>query len=164
MLKLGLGLHLKGDPARRLKRALDNLARMTSAHSWRASVLELDGRRKPRVLMSLHGSSRLKGPNGRATGESAWSPDSQLDQLLAAPAPTSGRVRAIIFAEQPARRGREISSILQADGEGQQRRRLTWISLNRAPDTDGFCERERRLVELFHSQTAWAMWRLVDQA
>jgi hypothetical protein len=57
---------------------------------------------------------------------------------------------------------RAVFAILPPERGKREQNRLTWISIHRSPERAPFIERERRLLELFHSQSAFALLRCAD--
>jgi hypothetical protein len=64
--------------------------------------------------------------------------------------PVPGRVMAVIESD------RAINTFLVPEMTGP----ATWISVHRRAGAARFEERERRMVELFHSQSAWLLVQL----
>jgi hypothetical protein len=81
-------------------------------------------------------------------------PGTSIGKLIAA-RHTRGRVLAVIDSKASA-----IYSAMREEKQGRGRPRMTWISIHRNPTSPPFAERERRMVELFHSQSAWIILRM----
>jgi len=155
ILKLGLGLHASGQTPECLHQALEGLSRLAGASAWAAAVLP------------------LKAPGGVSSPVVlAGGADSHAAQMLTTQIATDYRVRRtpmgrLITSRHTGGRvlavlvgSRTIYSILcpeLAQGEKPER---TLIVIVRRDDAAKFAERERRLVELFHSQSAWLLLEL----
>jgi len=154
LLKLGLGLHTLGDRRRRLKRAIDGLARLAGADAWVAMVVDLPSGRQSAgwILMSGGGDPDTARLAAKRIESAVGQPKSSIARLITTPNQTAGRVLAVIAD------GRAIHSFLRP--EGPARTPGTWISMHRKDASPPFEERERRMVELFHSQSAWILLQI----
>ena len=95
------------------------------------------GGRVPDVARAA--AERLKSEFGKAGGP-----------IFKGAKPVPGRVMAVIASELD----------IQTFSAPEESKRATWISLHRRPGAATFEERERRMVELFHSQSAWLLVQL----
>jgi hypothetical protein len=158
MLKLGLGLHLPGDPAKRLTRALNGLGRLAGADSWVAASIAARPRQRTKVSAILAGGEDALAARTRLEAD-CLRPESPIRKLLESPEQIPGRVLAMTSTDD---RGNNnaiaICSILCPDTSGAGR--VTWVSIHRRAGQPPLGERERRLVELFHSQSAWLLLKM----
>jgi hypothetical protein len=157
LLKLALGLHAAGDPKTRLTKAADGLARIANADAWVVRVLV--EREAPAVdgpQSRLYGGTDAQAAVNVAKQIDAEMglPGTSIGKLIAA-RPTRGRVLAVIDSKASA-----IYSVLREEKQDGERPRMTWISVHRNATAPPFVERERRMVELFHSQSAWIILRM----
>jgi hypothetical protein len=84
--------------------------------------------------------------------------DSTISQFVRSPRRVPGRILAEIELGD-----RGIFSILPPEGSRREQTLLTWISIHRSTEAAAFGERERRLLELFHSQSAFALVRCASE-
>jgi len=157
LLKLGLGLHTIGDPVRRLTRAMDGLARLANADAW--VMQAFNGSVLPDPKAQLFGGKDLLAAQAAAMRIDSECSDlkTSIGRLIAAKH-TPGRVLAVIDGRNSA-----IQSVLREERSGRGKPRLTWISIHRNVTTPPLIERERRMVELFHSQSAWLLLQIAHE-
>jgi hypothetical protein len=162
MLRLGLGLHTVGDPILRLNAATDGLTRLAGADAWMAMVVAMERGRAARVLRTLSGGKDFAPAKAAAEriGDEAGRTDTRVSKFLNSPGQTPGRVLAVI-GEQASDGLGAILSVLRPEETGPRHVRLTWISIHRVMGGP-FEERERRMVELFHSQSAWLLLQTAE--
>jgi hypothetical protein len=162
MLRLGLGLHGASDPIKRLSKALEGLARLAGADSWVAMAVEMERRGEARVLRVFAGGKNPAGAKAfsERIGDEIREADSALGRLLVAPGQTPGRVLAVI-GERASDGPGAVYSVLRSEESGPRLVRVTWVSIHRSAGAP-FEERERRMVELFHSQSAWLLLRIAE--
>jgi hypothetical protein len=140
MLRLALRLYRLGDPRTTLDKAMQRLAWLTDATAWTAAVIPPKSRGIARNVIAVRGDSKLK---VRDVNDRAFT-------ILA------GRhMRSRVFARISGPHA--ILSRLRPDAESPAGSVQTSISIFRNENAIAFVERERRLVELFHSQTAWLL-------
>jgi len=163
MLKLGLGLHTIGDPIKRLNKAIDGLARLTEADAWVATVLNPRVRNLSPALNVLSGGKDALAAQKLAETitRDCIGPDTPVGKLLAVPKQTRGRVIATIEHGRVGNYQSDVHSLLQPESVDKAMERVTWISIHRIGAVP-FDERERRLIELFHSQSAWLLLQIAE--
>jgi hypothetical protein len=156
MLKLALGLHTVGEPLKKMNRALDGLARLAAADAWVAAVVAMKPRNHVAIVSLFQGGTDpvLAEASARRLESEMPSRETSIGQLLFTRSSTPGRVLAAI------ERQRAICSILPPESSERGRSLLTWVSIHRAVGKSPFEERERRMVELFHSQSAWLVLQM----
>ena len=159
MLKLALGLHSLGDPLKRLNKAMDGLARLAGADAWVAMVLNTKAKGASPVSKVFTGGKDAPAAQALATRIESdhRQAGTSVGKLFATPRQTPGRVLAGIERGKTGDGPSAIHSLLRPETAGSAQRRLTWISIHRNAGAAPFRERERRLVELFHSQSAWLL-------
>jgi hypothetical protein len=149
MLKLGLGLHTLGDPLKRWNKAAGGMARLCDADAWVAMV----------VTPRERGITEVSGVTaGGKAADLARAAAERIELEIRKPGEqvfkkqklVPGRVGAAIENE------RDIHTFLMPEESGP----ATWISVHRRTGAAPFEERERRIVELFHSQSAWVLLQL----
>ena len=154
MLKLALVLHSIGDPLARLNKALNGVARLAGADAWVAATFDFKHTGSPRMSQFLTGGKDPQAAEraARRIESDCRRPDTSIRKLFTHPGQTPGRVMAMIEPDD-----RAIYSILRSETSDSDLRQLTWISIHRNASAPPFLERERRMVELFHSQSAWLL-------
>jgi hypothetical protein len=159
MLKLGLGLHSMADPRVRLEKACDGLVRMIDSDAWVATTLTRAAGSPPTISVIFAGgrNAELASAGARAIELEGSRSDTAIGRLIASPTHTPGRVLAVI-----SQTNRAIHTVLHPEKTGRGPSRLTWISAYRLGDAIPYVERERRMVELFHSQTAWLLLQMAQ--
>jgi hypothetical protein len=144
MLRLALRLHCPGEPRKTLEKAMQGLALLTDATAWTAAVLPPRAAGNTRTVLAekCDAQANVCDANDRAFA-------------IIAGRHTRGRVCARMNGSHA------ILSRLRPDAESPAGSVQTSISIFRSENAVAFVERERRLVELFHSQTAWLLSSLV---
>ena len=161
LLKLGLGLHGTGDPRKRMDVAGQGLARLASADAWVAAVLTMK-RSEREVTLLVSGGKNSQTARGAVVRleSDCFRPGTPIGKAITHRRATPGRVLAFIEKENPDSGESAIHSILRSDQTAETR--ATWIGVHRSAKSPPFEERERRIVELFHSQSAWLLLRMTE--
>jgi hypothetical protein len=159
LLKLGLGLHTRGEPLKRMDVAINGLARLASADAWLASAISIKRSQRELVLLLNGGRNAQTARAAAARLESDCSRmNTPIGKAIAHRRATPGRVMAFIEKKNLSTGESAIHSVLRPEHAGETR--ITWISIHRSAKAPPFEERERRIVELFHSQSAWLLLQM----
>jgi hypothetical protein len=145
LLRLALRLHQPGQRQAKLRRACSAMAKLVRADGWLAAVLEQRSGGRWRAIELLRGGVEWAGGDGEA-----HPPPAAPSALL------PGRVLAALDGGDAAQPPRCVQSLQIAD-RVEKPALLTWVRVHRSASSPPFDERERRLMQLFHSQTAWVM-------
>jgi hypothetical protein len=162
LLKLGLGLHTLGDATQRWHKAADGMARLTNADACVAMMLHARARDDWAIsptLVSGKDSALAYAAVTRVESD-CRKRGTPIARLLTTPKRPPGRVLAVIEPPTTPSRQNAVHSLLWPETTGRDSSPITWISILRHADAAPFAERERRVLELFHSQSAWLLLQL----